>query len=402
MQYHQNKPNTVLKSLDKRCIYVKEDDEEGKIKLGEEESSEETDVHAMRLLKELGDDIHSSIKLEYECPSMHTDKKLPVLDVKIWIETGESNKLLHEYYQKTVASRMVIHARSSLPWSTKRTVLTQEVLRILLRCSPELPWPSIKDHVETYMKRMQFSGYTPKFKGEVVRSAMNAYRKLLDMDSQGTQPLYRPKTWKRIERQKERRKKKTNWFKRRGDLSVVFVPATPRSELKKKYEKCIKESGVGIKVVEKSGRTIKSIVQRTDPFQKKRCEDNNNCMICKEEEGKGRCRQTGVVYEINCKSCDSKYIGETSRNGYTRGLEHKRDYEKKEKNSVLYRHATQQHINDPQPTQFAMKVMSTHRTALDRQVTEAVRIANTPSDQLINSKQEFGHNKFWQFQLSAD
>ena len=164
----------------------------------------------------------------------------------------------------------------------------------------------------------------------------------------------------------------------------------------------IKESGVGIKVVEKSGRTIKSIVQRTDPFQKKRCEDNNNCMICKEEEGKGRCRQTGVVYEINCKSCDSKYIGETSRNGYTRGLEHKRDYEKKEKNSVLYRHATQQHINDPQPTQFAMKVMSTHRTALDRQVTEAVRIANTPSDQLINSKQEFGHNKFWQFQLSAD
>ena len=141
---------------------MKEDDDEGKIKLGEEESSEETDVHAMRLLKELGDDIHSSIKLEYECPSMHTDKKLPVLDVKIWIETGESNKLLHEYYQKTVASRMVIHARSSLPWSTKRTVLTQEVLRILLRCSPELPWPSIKDHVETYMKRMQFSGYTPK------------------------------------------------------------------------------------------------------------------------------------------------------------------------------------------------------------------------------------------------
>ena len=35
---------------------------------------------------------------------IHTDKKLSVLDVKIWIETEESNKLLHEYYQKTVAS----------------------------------------------------------------------------------------------------------------------------------------------------------------------------------------------------------------------------------------------------------------------------------------------------------
>ena len=67
------------------------------------------------------------------------------------------------------------------------------------------------------------------------------------------------------------------------------------------------------------------MVQRTDPFQKKRCEDNNNCMICREEDSKGRCRQTGVVYEISCKSCDSKYIGETSRNGYTRGLEYKQN-----------------------------------------------------------------------------
>ena len=392
----------ALRSMDKRCMYVKDDDEEGRIQLGEEEHNEEADVHAMKILKEMGDDIHPSIQLEYECPSMHADKKMPVLDVKMWVETGERNKLLHEYYQKTVASKMVVHARSSLPWNTKRTVLTQEVLRILLRCSPELPWSTVKGHVETYMKRMQFAGYTPKFKGEVVRSAMKAYRKLVDMERQGVQPLYRPKNWKRVERQKERRKKKTNWFKRGGDLSVVFVPATPGSELKRRYEKCIKESGVGIKVVEKSGRTIKSLVQRTDPFQKKQCEDSRNCMICREEDSKGRCRQTGIVYEMNCKSCNSKYIGETSRNGYTRGLEHKRDYEKKDKNSVLYRHATQHHIDDPQPPQFSMKVMSQHKTALDRQVTEAVKIANTPSDQLINSKQEFGHNKCWRIELSAD
>ena len=99
------------------------------------------------------------------------------------------------------------------------------------------------------MKRMQFSGYTPKFKAEVVKSALKAYRKLLDLDEQGTQPLYRPRNWERVNRQNERRKKKTNWFKRRGDLSVVFVPATPGSELKKSYEKCIKESDLGIKVV---------------------------------------------------------------------------------------------------------------------------------------------------------
>ena len=44
-------------------------------------------------------------------------------------------------------------------------------------------------------------------------------------------------------------------------------------------------------------------------------------MIYGEEDSKWRCRQTGIVYEMSCKSCNSKYIGETSRNGYTNGLE---------------------------------------------------------------------------------
>ena len=185
-------------------------------------------------------------------------------------------------------------------------------------------------------------------------------------------------------------------------MSVVFVPATPGSELKKSYEKCIRESDLGIKVVEKSGRMIKNIVQKSDPFKKAKCEDSNKCMICKEEESKGRCRQTGIVYEIKCKECDDKYIGETSRNGYTRGLEHARDYEKKDKNSVLHKHAVLKHSDATHTPQFSMTIVSKHTTALDRQISEAVKIAKVPADKLINSKQEFGHNKFWQFQLSTE
>ena len=394
----------IMRSIDRKVEYVKEDNSEGKLQLGERESNEATDVHTMKLLKRMGDDIHPSIQLEYECPSMHEDKKLPVLDVKIWIEEEDEGNActLHEYYQKTVSSKMVVHARSSLPWDTKRTVITQDILRVLLRCSTKLPWATTKKHIEAYMKRMQFSGYNPKFKSEVVKSALNAYRKLLDMDEQGTQPLYRPRNWERVRRQNERRKKKTNWFKRRGDLSVVFVPATPGSELKKSYEKCIRESDLGIKVVEKAGRMLRNIVQKSDPFKKTKCEDSSNCMICSEEDSKGRCRQTGVVYEIRCKSCDDKYVGETSRNAYTRGREHAREYEKKDKTSVLHKHAVQKHSNDTLPPQFSMNVVSRHTTALDRQITEAVKIANEPSESLINSKQEFGHNKFWRFELSAD
>ena len=105
----------VLEALDSRLKYVK--DSEEKLQIGEEASNETPDVHTLKILKQVGDDIHSCIQLEYECPSMHEDKKLPVLDLKMWILTldGDKVRLLHEFYQKAVASRMVVHSRSSLP-----------------------------------------------------------------------------------------------------------------------------------------------------------------------------------------------------------------------------------------------------------------------------------------------
>ena len=175
----------ILRAPDKRLRYVKEDGQPGRLILGEEASKEPKDIHAMELLRLLGNDIHDSIQLETDCSSMHEDNKLPILDVKMWIEKGihDINVILHEYYQKEVSSKSVIDARSSLPWSAKRTILTQEVLRVLLRCSTELPWETVKSHVETYMMRMQYSGYNKRFKGEIVRSAFKAYRELRRKDN---------------------------------------------------------------------------------------------------------------------------------------------------------------------------------------------------------------------------
>ena len=72
------------------------------------------------------------------------------------------------------------------------------------------------------------------------------------------------------------------------------MPATPGSELKKGYEKSIKESGVGIKVVKKSGRMIKSRLQSSDPFQKRKCEDYGNSRIC------GKKIKGGTVSQESC------------------------------------------------------------------------------------------------------
>ena len=156
----------------------------------------------------MGDKIHDSIQLETDCPENHSDRKVPILDIKVWV--NNKGIIMHEYYSKPVSSKSVVDARSAMPWKTKRTVLTQDLLRVILRCSPELEWEEKKKHIEEYILRLQFSGYKERFRKEIVNSAINAYEKIKRRVENGERPMYRTKQWKQKERSKEKRGKKTN------------------------------------------------------------------------------------------------------------------------------------------------------------------------------------------------
>ena len=122
-------------------------------KVIQDEQDMEADRRCMLLVQSIGNSIHSSIELEVDYPSRHGDGKLPILDLKVWVEKKnrvvdsalerEVNVVLHEFYYKDDSSRSVVNARSALPWTCKRTILTQEVLRILINCSRELPWETV-------------------------------------------------------------------------------------------------------------------------------------------------------------------------------------------------------------------------------------------------------------------
>ena len=131
----------------------------------------------MEEIQEIARGIHRSIDVTVDCPEKHEDKKVPILDLKVWMEEVKEGemKILHEFYHKDIASKAVINARSAMPKQTMRTVLTQEVLRVLRNCSRLLPWEIVCKHVERMSARMQFSGHDKKMRGEVIRSALNAY-----------------------------------------------------------------------------------------------------------------------------------------------------------------------------------------------------------------------------------
>ena len=194
--------------------------------------------------------------------------------------------------------------------------------------------------------------------------------------------------WRQLERAQERRRKRESWYRTGGFDAVIFVPATPQSQLKDRYVRAIKDAGFKIKVVEQSGITLKRMLQRSDPFKEKNCR-NINCLVCS-TGGKGSCRSTGVTYELVCQVCHHKYIGETSRSAYTRGKEHLRALEQREEGSVMWRHSCDKHGGDVPG--FIMNVTGMFQNdAMLRQITESVRIHQVTEGQLINTKGEWSY-----------
>ena len=98
----------------------------------------------MLLYQSIANDIHTSTQVEINRPFKHKDKRMHLLDLKTL---------------EDVSSKIVIGAKSALSMSTKRTVLVQEGLRILLNCSRDIPWKNKAKHLDYLSLRMQYSGY---------------------------------------------------------------------------------------------------------------------------------------------------------------------------------------------------------------------------------------------------
>ena len=99
--------------------------------------------------------------MEADWPSRNIDKKLPILDMKVW--TNENGKIVFTHYEKPMASKSVINAKSAHPEACKRSVHTQETLRRILNCSRQLDWNNdIAPVVTEYMYRMKLAGYKKK------------------------------------------------------------------------------------------------------------------------------------------------------------------------------------------------------------------------------------------------
>lgn len=108
-----------------------------------------------------------------------------------------------------------------------------------------------------------------------------------------------------------------------------------------------------------------------------------------------------MTYKIKClgekvgepgQQCGQPYHGETDRNGYTRGCEHKADLNNERNNSALWKHCVEKHGSVKQG--FEMVIVDRARNnATKRQILEAVRIQRAGPEQIMNSRGEWNSNR---------
>ena len=244
---------------------------------------------------------------------------------------------------KDVASRLVMEMRSSHGESTKGNVMINELCRIMKNCSVYLDWSEVAKKVSYFVRRMSYCGYDEKFRYMVVKVAVGRHKKRLEKWEKGdgmfedcreeverADAVARKRQWYRYDKKHE---------------SLMFVQPTANSQLKKNVQQIARRNGLKIKVVEKAGQTVKKVLQRSNPFGKKKC-NREDCLVCK--IGKpGDCRKRGCVYQLKCKEDNRKYRGQTGRATYDRFKEEVRDWWNCEESSPLWRHSELFHNGDP-------------------------------------------------------
>ena len=289
--------------------------------------------------------IMNFLKFTLEIAEDFPGNKLPTLDLKIWISTG--NIVMHEFFEKPMAANVVVQAGSALGESVKVASLTEEVVRRLKHTSLNLPNSSRMEALEALSQKMSNSGHMQSFMKRIMMKGIVKFeRKLalskLNKDDKSYKPLHNP-SGTSVSRFRKKMMSKQNWFrekemddeigcgekvskgwkisdetvpkgcsiknfKKTEQTTVMFVPNTKGSILLKRLQAREDEmaniTGFRIKFQEAGGiQLCRMFNQNLARFQPCGRLSYWPCKSGKEGATK-KCKQRSVLYETSCCICN--------------------------------------------------------------------------------------------------
>ena len=144
--------------------------------LVEEDAAKEKDETTMKVFGDIANSIDPDIDVEIDFPSQHPSKMLAILDMQMGML---NNKVQYMFYRKPMANNYTMMANSAVSDRVKRSTMTNEALRRLLSCSTNLEEHKKVEVMEEYARLLRRSGYSERFRHEVISDAIRGHQKLL-------------------------------------------------------------------------------------------------------------------------------------------------------------------------------------------------------------------------------
>ena len=387
--------------------------------------------------------IYRNIVVTTEIPENFGDKKLPVLDFKCWVEARTTNqpenmkqeeprqRLLYTFFSKEMSSKYAIMRTSALPENMKVKSLSNDLIRQMKNVSELIGQDERNKVVDTYSIKLHRSGYKREAIKKMMLAGLSGYEKIRQLEKDGKTRIHRSAKSSLSNRYRKKLLGKSTWFQDKKDkkklqgkktpnkssqkpreksssknesskeheatatTTVLFVPQTPFGNLAYKLREAevelFKLCGTKVKIVERAGTSLKSLLSRPNPWGNIAC-SREKCLTCKTEKNEGFCTKRSLTYETRCLSCagagrEKLYIGETARSSYERGAEHQHDYKTKKADSHMHLHADEAHGGEEKP-KFSMKILRCHKSPMYRQIHEAILIAKY-EPVTLNAKNEY-------------
>ena len=351
---------------------------------------------------------------------------LPTLDFSLRV--NNDNQVDYKFYEKETSCKMALQSKSAMCENNKMQILSQEVVRRLYNTRDNQGATVREQILDSYAQKLRNGGYSVEQTQKIIVNGIKGMegrkRRCLELGRK----LRRTAKESRSSRYLKKLTAKSNWFKqtkgaakhntnynniggeqkggahRRRDgnpkeqipkKTVIFVEQTPRGELASKLKELMSRIapvlGFGVKVVERAGSTLKSQFPLSTLWKGTKC-GRLECITCEQraELELPDCTKSSAVYENVCRSCikgagsnkvlenvdttvPAIYVGETSRTILERAKEHWQAWRSRKNESHIRKHQELCHEGAGEPD-FVMRAVSFYRSALSRQVAEAVRI----------------------------
>ena len=379
--------------------------------------------------------VETFLRFTIESEEDFEDGWLPTLDTCLRVNK-ETNQVEFKFFEKPEASKKTVQRSTAMEENSKFKILSNDLMRRFFNTMEEIDQPEKWTIIDQYGQKLLNSGYSLDQVRKISVNGIKGHESRKIRYTKQGRPFRRTGKQSKPSRVTKKLQQKSSGFKKSGQedcyvggkkpsrgndkkkpkepaktapkKTCIFVEYTHQGALAKKLREVAQRLehilGFGIKVVEKAGLPLISKFP-TDAWDNTPC-GREDCITCTHgAEQIPPCAKKSAIYENVCSKCNkgagskepvvqtnieipSIYVGETSRSIKERGGEHIAAYRSSNKDSHIFKHQSMEHPGEE--PEFILRVASFHKTALERQVGEAVRIKRRGGQgAVLNSKAEF-------------